>query len=108
MPRQLRITTQVVLENTLKFFSAKSMILNMIAVTRRYISPLVFSGVIEGAKISEYLLERSRIVFQAPDERNYHIFYEMLAGLPKAELENYGLGSVEDYFYLNKVRMVDI
>ena len=65
------------------------------------------SGVIEGAKISQYLLERSRIVFQAPDERNYHVFYEMLAGLPKAELENYGLGSVEDYFYLNQVRMAD-
>lgn len=59
-------------------------------------------GVIEGAKISQYLLERSRIVFQAPDERNYHVFYEMLAGLPKADLEKYGLGSVEDYFYLTQ------
>lgn len=64
----------------------------------------VHSGIIEGARVSQYLLERSRIVFQAPDERNYHIFYEMLAGLSEEELQNYGLGSVEDYFYLNQVR----
>ena len=56
--------------------------------------------------MSQYLLERSRIVFQAPDERNYHVFYEMLTGLPEAELANYGLGSVEDYFYLNQVSCV--
>ena len=105
MQRQSRITTQVVLGNTLKFFSAKS---TMTLCALRYIAPLLYSsGVIEGAKISQYLLERSRIVFQAPDERNYHVFYEMLAGLPKAELENYGLGSVEDYFYLNQVRIAD-
>lgn len=42
-------------------------------------------------------------MFQAPDERNYHVFYEMLAGLPKEELKNYGLENVEDYFYLNQV-----
>jgi len=65
----------------------------------------VFRGVIVGAKVSQYLLERSRIVFQAPDERNYHVFYEMLSGLSKQELENFGLGNVEDYFYLNQVRI---
>lgn len=102
MPRQLKITTQVVLENTLKFFSAKG--INLITINNKPYSFSCVRGVIEGAKISEYLLERSRIVFQAPDERNYHVFYEMLAGLPKNELENYGLGSVEDYFYLNQVR----
>ena len=103
MPRQSRITTQVVLGNILKYILAKSMLQDY----NRHEDMnycFVHSGIIEGARVSQYLLERSRIVFQAPDERNYHIFYEMLAGLSEEELQNYGLGSVEDYFYLNQVR----
>jgi hypothetical protein len=62
-----------------------------------------YSGVIIGAKITEYLLEKSRIVTQAPDERNYHVFYEMLQGLTSEAKEKYGLLSADKYFYLNQV-----
>ncbi|KAM8842059.1 uncharacterized protein myo15ab isoform 4-T5 [Synchiropus picturatus] len=59
-------------------------------------------GVISGAITSQYLLEKSRVVFQAKSERNYHIFYEMLAGLPPEEKRALYLQEAETYFYLNQ------
>lgn len=61
-------------------------------------------GVIEGAKIEQYLLEKSRIVSQSQDERNYHIFYCMLAGLSREEKKGLQLGDVSEYKYLVGVR----
>ncbi|XP_038618715.1 unconventional myosin-XV [Tachyglossus aculeatus] len=59
-------------------------------------------GLICGAITSQYLLEKSRIVFQAKDERNYHIFYEMLAGLPAQQKQTFCLQEAETYYYLNQ------
>lgn len=40
---------------------------------------------------------------QAKSERNYHIFYEMLAGLPPNEKRSLYLQEAETYYYLNQV-----
>lgn len=60
-------------------------------------------GVIEGAKIEQYLLEKSRLVHQQHGERNYHIFYRMLVGLPPEDLRRLDLTRPADYYYLTQV-----
>uniref|UniRef100_A0A7N6B144 Myosin VIIAa n=1 Tax=Anabas testudineus TaxID=64144 RepID=A0A7N6B144_ANATE len=57
-------------------------------------------GAIEGAKIEQYLLEKSRVCRQAFDERNYHIFYCMLKGMTADEKKKLGLSKATDYTYL--------
>jgi len=55
-----------------------------------------------GAKIRTYLLERSRLVFQPLKERNYHIFYQLVAGASESERQELGLLPVDEFEYLNQ------
>lgn len=55
-----------------------------------------------GARIRTYLLERSRLVFQPLKERNYHIFYQLVAGASDIERQEWGLLPVEHFDYLNQ------
>ena len=55
-----------------------------------------------GAKIRTYLLERSRLVFQPLKERNYHIFYQLVAGASDKQREELSILPIEQFEYLNQ------
>lgn len=50
-----------------------------------------------GGYISHYLLEKSRICTQSSEERNYHVFYMLLAGAPQQLRDKLNLGKPDDY-----------
>nr|XP_027808898.1 myosin-IIIa [Marmota flaviventris] len=67
------------------------------------------SGTIVGAQISEYLLEKSRVIHQAIGEKNFHIFYYIYAGLAeKKKLALYKLPENKPprYLYNDQLRIV--
>ena len=59
---------------------------------------------IVGARIRTYLLERSRLVYQPDNERNYHIFYQLLSGAPNKEKKDLSISAnPSDFAYLSGV-----
>lgn len=52
-----------------------------------------------GAHITNYLLEKNRVVGQLKGERNFHIFYQYCKGAPQRYREMYGIQTPETYLY---------
>ncbi|XP_061169935.1 myosin-IIIb-like isoform X3 [Saccostrea echinata] len=60
------------------------------------------NGMVIGAKITEYLLEKSRVISQAAKEQNFHVFYYIYDGLSSSERAEYNLKENTRYKYIDE------
>ncbi|TVY33935.1 Myosin [Lachnellula subtilissima] len=61
-----------------------------------------------GADITNYLLEKSRVVGQIKNERNFHIFYQFTKGASQEYRTNLGVQKPETYDYTSKSKCLDV
>ncbi|XP_069024648.1 unconventional myosin-XVB [Embiotoca jacksoni] len=90
------------------FGNAKTILNNNSSRFGKYLHIHVLHGVVVGTSLSKYLLEKSRVVFQAHEERNYHVFYELLAGMNNWDKQELYLQGAETYYYLNQGGACDL
>ena len=65
-------------------------------------------GHLIGGTIRTYLLEKVRLPAQQLGERNFHIFYQMLAGASPEQLQLWHLQSAQDYFYTSQGHVFEL
>ncbi|KAK5109794.1 hypothetical protein LTR62_006527 [Meristemomyces frigidus] len=61
-----------------------------------------------GANINNYLLEKSRVVGQTKDERNFHIFYQFTKAASQEHRTNFGVQQPATYQYTSKSKCYDV
>ncbi|KAI8579523.1 hypothetical protein K450DRAFT_241387 [Umbelopsis ramanniana AG] len=61
-------------------------------------------GRITGAKLLNYFLEKRRVTSAPEDERNFHAFYYLLAGVPAEEKAELRLSDHSSFAYLSRCR----
>ncbi|KAL1960991.1 hypothetical protein VTO42DRAFT_4879 [Malbranchea cinnamomea] len=61
-----------------------------------------------GANIINYLLEKSRVVGQITNERNFHIFYQFTKAAPQSYREAFGVQQPHSYLYTSRSRCYDV
>ncbi|KAF9469833.1 microfilament motor [Collybia nuda] len=61
-----------------------------------------------GAQITNYLLEKGRVVGQIENERDFHIFYQFTKGASDEQREMFGLQGPEAYAYTSLSNCLDV
>ncbi|KAJ7610778.1 P-loop containing nucleoside triphosphate hydrolase protein [Roridomyces roridus] len=61
-----------------------------------------------GAQITNYLLEKGRVVGQIENERDFHIFYQFTKGATSEQREAFGLQGPEAYVYTSQSNCLDV
>jgi len=61
-----------------------------------------------GAQITNYLLEKNRVVGQIDGERDFHIFYQFTKGASAAQRETFGLQGPESYAFTSRSNCLDV
>uniref|UniRef100_A0A8C3AT49 Osteoclast-stimulating factor 1 n=1 Tax=Cyclopterus lumpus TaxID=8103 RepID=A0A8C3AT49_CYCLU len=56
----------------------------------------------DGGKIANFLLEKTRVVSQNENERNFHIYYQVREGANDQQKEGLGIMTPDYYCYLNQ------
>ena len=73
------------------FGNAKTLRNNNSSRFGRFVKLYMNDGGISAGEISSFLLEKSRVTTPRANERNFHIFYQLLAGLTTEQLTAIGL-----------------
>ncbi|ORY57166.1 myosin-5 [Pseudomassariella vexata] len=61
-----------------------------------------------GADITNYLLEKTRVVSQIVNERSFHIFYQFAKGASPEYRQNFGIQQPETYAYLSRSKCFNV
>jgi myosin-1 len=61
-----------------------------------------------GANINNYLLEKSRVVGQIMNERNFHIFYQFSKAASSRYRETFGVQQPQSYVYTSRSKCYDV
>jgi myosin-1 len=61
-----------------------------------------------GADITNYLLEKSRVVGQITNERNFHIFYQFTKGASSQYQQQFGIQKPETYVYTSRSKCFNV